>query len=173
MAIYEYSEGDHAAGYQGLRVAVSVGTKLRQKYFAFRVEGEYVSLAKERGLRREARKLEKAWLIEQEVEKAKRTAEAIELRKTPYQTGVKGIKLKNLRDDRLLVNGEYNTHYYPCFVVHGSTDGVQFYKNFYIKGNNFNGAWEDAVTYYAKHKGIENFKHLLKRRPWKAKKKKL
>lgn len=68
MSITVYNDGDHPAGFIGIRVSVMVELDHRQKYFSFRNKQSrtgFVTTATENQLMREARELEGKWLIEQ------------------------------------------------------------------------------------------------------------
>jgi len=165
MAIYEYNEGDHNGQFQGLRVAVSIDSKVKQKYFSFRCNGKYVSLTKERTLRKEAKALEQQWKEEQAIFRAKRIANAIEtFRGEPsYSTGVRGIQLKFAIENKFRGN-EWRRYSYPVFIVSGSTKGVRFQDRFWINSG-YEKAWINAVKFLAKSKGIKDYDHLIKRMP--------
>jgi hypothetical protein len=164
MPIYEYAELDHPAGFIGLRVSVSVGGKLKQKYFAFRKRGEYVTVKEERQIRREANALHESWLVEQEDAKHKSNSQAKEIRGSVYCTGVRGIKLK-FAVEKKFREGTWKKYYSPIFYVSGSVEGEPFSRRFYISEKQpYRTAWRKAVLYYANKKRIKA-RPLLRRRP--------
>ena len=150
-----------------IRVAVSVGGKLRQKYYRPKTKDML-----ERH-RKEARQLESEWKFEASIIATQKNRERKEKRRSSaYVTGVGGIKMKFLINTKHRVKRGSNSkrkrkisYFTPAFVVSGSQDNKLFCKNFNIKTQGFDMAWFNAVTFLCKMKGISNFDKLLAKRP--------
>jgi len=161
MPIYEYDEGKR------IRVAVSVGGRLRQKYFHPKTSE---ALDKDRI---EAKKLDSGWKFEANMIASQKNRERSEKRRnSAYVTGVGGIKMK------FLVNTKYRhkrgdpsgkkrkiSYYTPAFVVSGSQDNKLFCRHFNIKTQGFDMAWFNAVNYLCKVKCISNNDQFLRKKP--------
>lgn len=133
--------------YIGIRIVVSVNNKVKQKWFV----GE--------GHEKKAEALHTQWKIEQTLMRWKRNKDRTERpSKDPYFTGVSSIKMKFQR------NGSSLGHV-PFFIVSGSIDKCRFKQIFRIKKDGFDRAWFRACEYCAKKHKINNFDHLLKRKP--------
>ena len=62
MAIMTYNDGDHKAGFIGIRVVVMGASKVyRQRYFNFRKGSGWVTMAEEEKILEDARNLESKW----------------------------------------------------------------------------------------------------------------
>lgn len=150
-----------------IRVAVSVGGKLRQKYFHPKSPEEFVSD------RKKAENVEFEWKFEANIIAAQRNKERNEKRRnSAYVTGVGGIKMKFLVNTKNRPKRGAKTkrkrkvrYYTPAFVVSGSQNGKIYCKNFNIKTQGFDMAWFNAVTYLGSVKGISSLDHLHKKRP--------
>lgn len=161
MPIYEYDEGKR------IRVAVSVGGKLRQKYFHPKTPEAMASD------RKEAERLESEWKFEANMISSQKNRERNEKRRnSAYVTGVGGIKMK------FLVNTKYRhkrgdrtgkkrkiSYYTPAFVVSGSQNNKLFCRHFNIKTQGFDMAWFNAVNFLCKTKCISNNDQFLKKKP--------
>ncbi|CAA6811178.1 MAG: Unknown protein [uncultured Thiotrichaceae bacterium] len=161
MPIYEYDEGKR------IRVAVSVGGKLRQKYYHPKTP---TALEQDRMA---AKKLESEWKFEANMIASQKNRERSEKRRnSAYVTGVGGIKMKFLvntkhRHKRGDLSGKKRkiSYYTPAFVVSGSQDNKLFCRHFNIKTQGFNMAWFNAVNYLCKVKGISNNDQFLRKKP--------
>ena len=150
-----------------IRIAVSVGGLLRQKYFhpkspeAFKID------------HKKAVSIEAEWKFEANIIAAQKNKERVEKRRnSAYVTGVGGIKMKFLVNTKNRPKRGAKTkrkrkisYYTPAFVVSGSQDGKLYCKNFNIKTQTYDMAWFNAVSYLCSIKGISNFEHLLRKRP--------
>lgn len=114
MPIFEYLEGDHPAHFVGLRVAVSINCKVKQKYFSYTKKQGYkdrpsilhsdkeISL-----LRLDAIKLDNQWIEEQlKYKKVRNTFGKPYLRQLNRQwdTGVRGLTCRYIIKDRRTPN---------------------------------------------------------------------
>ncbi|HIQ07683.1 MAG TPA: hypothetical protein EYH35_04415 [Thiotrichaceae bacterium] len=150
-----------------IRIAVSVGGLLRQKYFhpkspeAFKID------------QKKAVSIEAEWKFEANIIAAQKNKERVEKRRnSAYVTGVGGIKMKFLVNTKNRPKRGAKTkrkrrisYYTPAFVVSGSQDGKLYCKNFNIKTQTYDMAWFNAVSYLCSIKGISHFEHLLRKRP--------
>lgn len=65
MPIYEYEEDEHPAGFIGLRLQLSVGNKLRSRYWRYRnkkAPSGFYSEKQIKEFKKEAKELEEKWL---------------------------------------------------------------------------------------------------------------
>lgn len=166
MSIYEYNEDEHPGGFIGLRVAVMVNKKHKQKYYSFRdTSGKRFFLTQKQinQIWREARELEEKWLNMQKVAEKRRLKDARPTSRAQDSTGVRGITFTYLYSpDR---HGNKKAYKHLAFVAQGSVDNVHFIKSFRVDLLGYDGAWRQAVKYYANLKGIKSYKHLLLRKP--------
>ncbi len=161
MPVYEKEDGSQ------IRVAVSVGGKLRQKYFHPKTEGKLISD------REKARAIAAEWKFEANIIAAQKNRERGEKRRSSaYVTGVGGIKMKFLVNTKKRPKRGAKTkrkrkisYYTPAFVVSGSQEGKLYCKNFNIKTQGFDMAWFNAVCYLCSIKNISSLDHLLKKKP--------
>jgi hypothetical protein len=161
MPIYENDKGTQ------IRVAVSVGGKLRQKYY------HPTSPEMLKRDRKKAKELELEWKFEANIIAAERKRQRKETGKSSaYVTGVSGIKMKFLVDTKYRpVRGSKSKkkrkvkYYTPAFVVSGSHNKKAFCKPFNIKTQGFDMAWFNAVNYLCTLKGIHGMDHLLEKKP--------
>lgn len=150
-----------------IRVAVSVGGQLRQKYFRPKTAEMLVKY------RKEARQLESEWKFEANIIASQKNRERKEKRRSSaYVTGVGGIKMKFLINTKHRAERGAKTkrkrkisYFTPAFVVSGSQNKKLFCKNFNIKTQGFDMAWFNAVAYLCKVKGISSIDKLLQKRP--------
>ncbi len=161
MPIYEKEDGSQ------IRVAVSVGGKLRQQYFHPKTLEQLTSD------RKKAKDVELEWKFEANLIASQKNKERKEKRRSSaYVTGVGGIKMKFLvNTKRRPRRGAKTKHkrkisyFTPAFVVSGSQDGKLFCKNFNIKTQGFDQAWFNAVSYLGEVKNIRSLDHLYKKKP--------
>ncbi|MEE9304012.1 MAG: hypothetical protein V3U84_09510 [Thiotrichaceae bacterium] len=161
MPIYENEKGTQ------IRVAVSVGGKLRQKYFHPKTPE---ALDKNR---KAANRLETEWKFEANIIASDRKRQRKETGKSSaFVTGVSGIKMKFVVDTKKRpVQGAKTKrkrkirYYTPSFVVSGSHNNKLFCKAFNIKALGFDMAWFRAVNYLCATKEIYSMDKLQKKRP--------
>ena len=161
MPIYENEEGTQ------IRVAVSVGGKLRQKYFHPKTPE---ALDKDRTA---ANRLEIEWKFEANIIASDRNRQRKETGKSSaFVTGVSGIKMKFVVDTKKRpVQGAKTKrkrkirYYTPSFVVSGSHNKQAFCKAFNIKALGFDMAWFKAVNYLCNMKEISSMDKILKKKP--------
>lgn len=154
MAVHEYNELDHPAGFQGLRVVRQVNGKYKQKYFAFRRNGRYVSLQEEARLRAEAYELDAKWEEEQRKLKHKIRRDG----PGNTNTGVRGISALWLLD-RKFRSGRWKEYRYRVFQVSIMVDRKQYCKAFYVNKHGVEEAWRLACNYYRQKAGLRSYKH--------------
>jgi membrane-bound lytic murein transglycosylase len=168
MAIYIYNENDHPSKYQGIRVVRSVNNVLHQKYFTFRVNGEYVSLEKELEMYKKAERLDKKW--EKLQKNFKKTpahyTKPIRRKVSPMNTGVRGINAY-YTVSRKCRNNKFIRYYKPIFVLQIMREGKLHSRNYAVGKHGITEAWRLTVTFYAKVTGIE-VKELIALQPDKA-----
>lgn len=162
MSIREYLQGEHNAGFIGLRIVVKVGSDYRQKYFSFRNKSE----EEKEKLKKTAQAINSEWNMERTLTQSIKERECKEIRRTSsaYTTGVSGVKMKFVRYHKFRA-GEKRAYYTPYFKVSGSTKNVRFDKLFNIKQLGYDMAWHKAVMFYAEKKGMSSYSHLLERKP--------
>ncbi|MEE9303027.1 MAG: hypothetical protein V3U84_04490 [Thiotrichaceae bacterium] len=161
MPVYEKEDGSQ------IRVAVSVGGKLRQKYFHPKTTNNLIND------RKKAKAIEVEWKFEANVIASQKNRERAEKRRSSaYVTGVGGIKMKFLVNTKNRPKRGAKTkrkrkisYYTPAFVVSGSQDSKLYCKNFNIKTQGFDMAWFNAVSFLCSTKKISSIDHLLKKRP--------
>lgn len=166
--IYRYDEYDHPAGFIGLRVAVSIDGKVKQKYFSLRERpGVFVSLEKELKLIKEASKLDKKWRNEQAQAKLENKRNAMP-GKSLYTTRVKGISMIS-SFERKSRSGVEKIYRYLAFSIHISHERERFSTTVRLKkdGSNLGPAWKKAVDFVCKNKKMRNNKQLYQRKPTK------
>ena len=144
-----YERGEHKGGFIGVRVAVMIDGKHRQKYFSYKKSDK-----SEEAIYQEAEKLHKEWLMLKSLANSKNQRESKEMRRvtSPYSTGVKGIKF-NISHSR------------AYFFVQGSTDNKLFHKNFSINDHGYDLAWYKACEYLQSKKDYSLFDNIYKRKP--------
>ncbi len=160
MSIREYLEGEHKAGFIGLRVVVNISGTYKQKYYSFKKLSEEQITKK----RAEAESINNEWNMQRKLAVFKNNKDSKERRRTSsaFKTGVSGIKLK------FIVNNKANNpkkYYTPVFVVDGSEKSVKFCTHMNILTLGYDMAWIKAVEYYAEKKGIHSTSHLHRRKP--------
>jgi hypothetical protein len=146
-----YKKGEHKAGFIGVRVAVMIDGKHRQKYFSYK-KSEH----SEEAIYKEAEQLHIEWLMLKNLANAQNQKNSKEMRRvtSPYSTGVKGIKF-NISHSR------------SYFFVQGSTNNKLFYKNFSINDYGYDIAWYKACEYLESKKDYSVFDEIYKRKPQK------
>lgn len=111
MAVFEYNHGEHGGGFIGLRVAVMVDRKLRQKYFSYvekqasKYEATVFKSESELGLLlKDANKLNKQWRKEKEKKKKIRHTFGPSLGaciNPQWSTGIRGLTCRyKITDNR-------------------------------------------------------------------------
>ena len=161
MPIYENEEGTQ------IRVAVSVGGKLRQKYYHPKTPE---ALIKDR---KRANLVETEWKFEANIMASDRNRRRKETGKSSaFVTGVSGIKMKFVVDTKkrpvmgAKTKRKRKVRYYtPSFVVSGSHKKKAFCKAFNIKSLGFDMAWYKAVNYLCTIKEIRSMDDLYKKKP--------
>jgi hypothetical protein len=161
MPIYENDKGTQ------IRVAVSVGGKLRQQYYHPKNQEDLIKA------RKQARQLESEWKFEANIIASQRNRQRKETgESSAYITGVSGIKMKFVVDTKSRpVQGAKTKrkrkirYYTPSFVVSGSHKNKVFCKAFNIKALGFDMAWFKAVNYLCNTKEISNTDKILKKKP--------
>ena len=146
-----YNRGEHKGGFIGVRVAVMIGGKHKQKYFSYKNSNK-----PEEDVYKEAEQLHKEWLMLKSLTNTENLRESKELRRvtSPFSTGVKGIKFSI-------------SHRRAYFFVQGSTDNILFHKNFSINDYGYDLAWYKACEYLQSKKDYSLFDNIYKRKPQK------
>jgi len=147
--IKTYRQGDLKSGFEGIRVAVMVDGKARQKYFSFKS-----SQKSENEILSEAKSLHAQWLMEKNLAISKREVASKEVRRvsSPFSTGVKGIK--------------FRISYHTCyFHVQGVSNHVRFNQNFSINKLGYDLAWFKACEYLQKNKDYSLLDTVYKNKP--------
>lgn len=162
MPIYETKKPTQTQ----IRVAVSVGGKLRQKYFHPRNPEELEKA------RKQASALQNEWKFEANMIAYERKKQRKETGSSAYVTGVSGIKMKFIayvkrRPEKGSKTKRKRTvrYYTPAFIVSGSHNNQLFSKSFNIKSLGYDIAWFKAVSYLCDIKGIYATDALQKRKP--------
>ena len=146
-----YNRGEHKGGFIGVRAAVMIGGKHKQKYFSYKNSDK-----SEEEIYKEAEQLHNEWLMLKNLAHSEAQRESKELRRvtSPYSTGVKGIKFSI-------------SHRKSYFFVQGSTDNKLFYKNFSINDYGYDLAWYKACEFLQSKKDYSLFDNIYKRKPQK------
>ena len=144
-----YERGEHKGGFIGVRVAVMVDGKHRQKYFSYKQSDK-----SEEAIYKEAEQLHREWLMLKNLANSKNLRESKEMRRvtSPFSTGVKGIKF-NI------------SHRRAYFFVQGSTNNKLFHKTFNINDHGYDLAWYKACEYLQSQKDYSLFDNIYKRKP--------
>lgn len=147
--IKTYLQGEHKSGFIGVRVAVMVDGKARQKYFSFKSMDK-----KEDEVLSDAKSLHAMWIMEKNLANSKREVESKELRRvsSPFSTGTKGIKFRI----------SHNTSY---FYVQGMTNHTRFSQNFNINKLGYEFAWFRACEYLQQNKDYALLDKVYKNKP--------
>lgn len=163
MTVMIYNEGDHAAGFIGIRVVRSVGGEYRQKYYKLRNgDKTYVTLTREKQLIREAKALDKVWEKEQIEHTVQYRANNIfkDHGATKIKIGVYGIRPHiNIMSGH--TPNQKRFYYTPAFAVKipGGGKGA---KLFYPGKLGYFGAWRASVDYLCKIRALgENVRNRL------------
>ncbi len=176
MPIYYYDgEQKSPPNYVGVRVAVMVNSKLRQKWYTFRRAGGFIPEEEQEKIKKEAQELEKEWMLEKNLHYSIRVREAKEEpRNSAYVTGVAGIKMRYVKQTKKRYSKAKKpgrkkllkyVFYTPCIIVNSSYRKKKFIKQFNVLTRGHDMAWYAAVKYLAEQKEIGNFDHLLARKP--------
>lgn len=147
--IKTYQQGEHKGGFIGVRVAVMVDGKARQKYFSFKATDK-----KEDDILSDAKLLHAQWLMEKNLASSKREVASKEVRRvsSPFSTGTKGIKFRI----------SHNTCY---FHVQGLSDHIRFHQNFNINKLGYAFAWFKACEFLQKNKDYALLDSVYKNKP--------
>jgi len=147
--IKTYRQGEHKGGFIGVRVAVMVNGKAKQKYFSFKASDK-----KEDQILSDAKQLHAQWLMEKSLASSKRDIASKELRRvsSPFSTGIKGIKFRI-------------SHKTCYFFVQGVTNHTRFNRNFSINIHGYDMAWFKACEYLQKNKDYALFDSIYKKKP--------
>jgi len=161
MSIFEYEEGELSNGFVGLRVNVSVGSEIMQRWFSFRGKRNsnkrntrvWVSATKEKLIRRKARKLEKQWLADQAEAHEEYVAAAIPTARgnACAKTGIRGINIVYLPSNGRSIK---NVYFNPNFIVQVKKNGVLSANTFSINHWGFDRAWFMAVDAFCAFHGF-------------------
>ncbi len=146
-----YERGEHKGGFIGVRVAVMIDGKHKQKYFSYKNSDK-----SEDAIFKEAEQLHKEWLMLKNLANTENKRKSKELRRvtSPYSTGIKGIKFN--------IN-----HRRASFFVQGSTNKVPFHKTFSINDFGYDLAWFKACEFLQSKKDYTIFDDIYKRKPQK------
>ena len=175
MALRIYNDGDHPAGFIGVRVVWNLNGEYKQKYFNFRTQDRkgFISRSQELDLIDRARKLEQKWKSRADKIKYQRVLTENHPNTLPYHgLGFTGITLM-IRwdlDYRRLTHYPPEksdfTYYTPGFrVVCSSRIGDQFFNTHKL---GFDAAWRGAVDCWATHftvKPKDKHRILIEKRP--------
>ena len=147
--IKTYQQGEHKSGFIGVRVAVMVDGKARQKYFSFKASDK-----KEDEILSDAKSLHAQWLMEKNLASSKRDVASKEVRRvsSPFSTETKGIKFRI----------SHNTCY---FYVQGMTNHIRFHQNFSINKLGYELAWFKACEYLQQNKDYSLLDKVYKNKP--------
>lgn len=147
--IKTYRQGEHKSGFIGVRVAVMVEGKARQKYYSFNTIDK-----KEDEILSDAKMLHAQWLMEKNLARSKREVASKEVRRvsSPFSTGTKGIKFRI----------SHNSCY---FLVQGTTKNKRFHQNFNINRLGYAMAWFKACDYLQQHKDYSLLDSVYKNKP--------
>lgn len=179
MPIYYYDgEQNSPPNYIGVRVAVMINSKLRQKWYTFRssrCEGGVLPQSEQDKRKKEARELESMWMLEKNLHSGIRLREAKEEpQNSAYVTGIAGIKMRYVKQTKKRYSKAKRpgpkklltyVFYTPFIIVNSSHNKEKFIKQFNILTRGYDMAWFSAVNYFAEKKGITSFDHLLIRKP--------
>ncbi len=163
MPIYETEKPTQTQ----IRVAVSVGGKLRQQYYHPKNPQDLEKARKQAKLLQDEWKFEANMLAYERNKKRKETGKS-----SAYVTGVSGIKMKFIVDIKHRpIRGAKTKrkrkicYYTPSFVVSGSHNKKLFCKQFNIKSLGYDMAWFKAVNFLCRTKGIYSTDDLQRRKP--------
>jgi len=161
VSVKIFNEGDHKQGLIGILVKRRVAGIDHVKYFPFRRYGHYITLKEERDLYDRACKLDLKWQRAQLAAKKKRDKARLG-RNTKFasNTDVLGVSAYYRMDKRC-----GKMFYTAVFKTQGTTDNCRYNNSFQINKFGFDGAWTEAVKFYAKQKGIRKYQHLIDRKP--------
>ena len=179
MPIYYYDgEQKSPPNYIGIRVAVMINSKLQQKWYTFRStahEGGVLPEKEQQKRKKEAQELEHEWMLEKNLHSGIRLREAKEEpQNSAYVTGIAGIKMRYVKQTKRRYSKAKKpgpkkrltyVFYTPFIIVNSSHKKEKFIKQFNVLTRGYDMAWYAAVSYFSEKKGINNFDHLLKRKP--------
>lgn len=149
MAIIEYQEGEHPAGFVGLRVVTTLGTDdtYRQKYFSFNEYSEGVAWHKAQALNEGWREQATTAVKERLVDAHARSGLAWIAR------GFRG----SVRCDKKRRGGEMRRYYTPGFLVDG-IPSLGFSHRFFVinhpAGETIADAFHEALYCYSVRRGL-------------------
>jgi len=166
MSMFEYEENDHPGQYQGVRIVRSVGGHYRQRYIPYHRDRQYCSSTEKARLHAEAEVLDARWRKDQAKHQQQARAAARRNRgeDSPFNTSVRGIAA-TFRCERKKHAGTVRVYYYAILRVQGQHEGRAFHRDFRIGRLGYDGAWAQAVAFYARNKGLRQWAHLRRRRP--------
>lgn len=162
MALYVYNDGDHPAGFIGVRVVWTVDGQYLQKYFNFRTRDKkaFVSRCEEKALIEQAKDLERRWQQQSARIQYQRLLTENHANTLPFQgLGFTGITLMIHRDadyrrifHRPLKKADF-PYFTPGFRVARTKTQRDLFFNIHKLG--LDRAWRDAVNCWAKRNGVK------------------
>lgn len=164
MAIRIYNDGEHPAGFIGIRVARYVGTQYKQKYFNFRNRDKsFVTLEQERQYLKQARELDKTWQAQSEAIQYQKRVSNSHITSDPMNAlGITGLTLVINRDrNRRLIKGrpirpsDY-IYFYAGFRVGNGLGRYKCNQVFKIDRWGYSDTWARAVECWAKRYHIQD-----------------
>lgn len=165
VTVYD-ATNPHPGKFVGIRVCRCVDGRLRQKYFPFRRDGEYISAEEEHAVWIRAQALDATWKAEQAMCRRARERLAMPTARAAWHTTVRGIRFVWLRDFK-----HGRTYFTPAFEVCAasrSREDSTPITRFRIPRLGYEDAWREAVRTLARLKEIRDYAHLLRRIPAKA-----
>ncbi|MBV1869938.1 MAG: hypothetical protein KUG76_03440 [Gammaproteobacteria bacterium] len=166
MSVY-LIDNDSFFGYRVRRV---IGGVPHQHYFSLLGNGKRLKGKERAEVEFSAEKLDLKLEKQQTKARRSRERESIPSNRAGDPLGVKGISVRSKRT----VRGE-KSYSYTVFQVNcmSKIEGKPICTTFSIDAHGWEGAWLQAVRFYAKHKGLRQYGHLVKRIPSQQKAKRI
>jgi len=161
MSVNIYHEGEHPAGYLGVRITVGSDTRSDTKveYLSFRANGKALSMSARKKIISKAKRREKE--LKEKLGGDRRcfgskTVNNYKAKRIKdLETNIRGLYILFSTKKAKLANGD--AVYYPtCFII-SETNGYR--KTFSTRHfEKFNQKWEDAIKCHADNLGLKKIK---------------
>ncbi len=158
MSVY-LIDNDSFYGYRVRRVIDGVP---HQQYFSLISAGEKIKGDARASIEAEAKKLDQKLEKLQKQARRNREQDSIPSKRSSNRNGVKGISPRIKSTTRASKRYEYVVFQVNCM---SKMFDKPVCTTFSVDAHGWEGAWERSVRFYAKHKKIRNYDHLLERIP--------
>lgn len=158
MSVY-LIDNDSFYGYRVRRVIDGVP---HQQYFSLINSGKKIKGEARADIQTEAKKLDQKLEKLQTQARRNREQDSIPSKRSSNRNGVKGISPRIKSTTRASKRYEYIVFQVNCM---SKLFEKPVCTTFSVDAHGWEGAWQQSVRFYAKHKKIKNYEHLIERMP--------